>query len=515
MTGKQAAILKTHHGDAKARSREDWFLRSPVPPWWILVVAGTLLRVAQYAHNRSLWFDEALLALNILHRSFGQLLQPLDYNQGAPIGFLFLQKLITVLFGGSEFALRAIPLAAGMASLFLFWRVANLCSAPKVATLAMALVALSGSLVYYSSEVKQYSFDVAIALGLLWAALACRKSNFTRNLVPLGFLGMLAIWFSHPASFVLAGAGMVLIREAAVARDWTRRRRLAVPLLAWALSFAACYLVALRGLSRNHSLLDYWEGYFFPSPLWTWHTAVWLLDRSFAVVSELTDVVPIPGAALIVAGCGAMWRNRRDILYLLTGPALVTALAAAFHKYPFGGRLLLFCCPVFLLLLAEGTMWCAENLGRLLPVVAPVVIALVLAQPVATAASRLIHPKVIEDVRPAIAYIRSHQRPGDVWYVYHFARFQFQYYAERQGLPMQDVRIGDDCASDTACYLAELDRLRGNPRVWILFSHIWTGNGVNEEDLFVSHLDSMGTRLDQYRAMQARAYLYDLSSKQP
>jgi dolichyl-phosphate-mannose-protein mannosyltransferase len=511
MTGKQATVLKTHHGDTEARSGEYWFLRGSASPWWILATAGMLLRVVQYAHNRSLWFDESLLGLNILHRSFGQLLQPLDYNQGAPLGFLFLQKLATVFFGSSEFALRAIPLAAGLASLLLFWRVSRLCATPKVATLAMALFALSGPLVYYSSEVKQYSFDVVVALSLLWAVLECRKSNFrTRNLLSLGLLGAAAIWFSHPASFVLAGVGMVLIVEAAGTRDWKRIQRLAAPMLAWVLSFAICYLVALRGLSRNHALLDYWQGYFFPWPLWTWHTVVWSFDRSFAIVGELTDVVPILGAALVVAGIGAMWRNRRDILFLLIAPVLVTGLATALHKYPFGGRLLLFCCPIFLLLMADGTMWCVEKLGRLLPAVAPVLIALVLAQPVATAASRLIHPKIIEDIRPAIAYIRSHQHPGDVWYVYHFARFQFQYYAERQGLSLENVRIGDDCASDKKCYLAELDQLRGTPRVWILFSHIWTGNGVNEEELFVNHLDGMGTRLDEFRVMQARAYLYDL-----
>jgi hypothetical protein len=483
---------------------------------WICIAVGAVLRVVQYAHNRSLWFDESLLALNILHRPFGQLLQALDYNQGAPLGFLFLQKLVTIFFGGSELALRATPVAAGLASLFLFWRVVRLCVAPKAAALAMALFALSGPLVYYSSEVKQYSFDVAVGLGLLWAVLACKKSAFsTRNLVALSFLGAAAIWFSHPASFVLVGTGVVLIVEAVAARDWPRLQRLAGPMAGWALSFAVCYVVSLRGLSRNHALLDYWQGYFFPSPLWSWNTAVWFLARCFAIVGELTDIVPILGAALIVAGCGALWRNRRDILFLLTAPVLVTALAAALHKYPFGGRLLLFCCPVFLLLLTEGVMWCAEKLSRFLPVVAPVVIALVLAQPVVTAASRLIHPTVIEDIRPAIAYIRSHQRPGDVLYVYHFARFQFQYYAERQGLSLENVRIGNDCASDTNCYLAELDQLRGTPHVWILFSHIWTGNGVNEEELFVNHLDSMGTRLDEYRAMQARAYLYDLRSKIP
>ena len=38
-----------------------------------------LLRVRQYATNRSLWQDESSLALNIVERGFRGLLEPLDY----------------------------------------------------------------------------------------------------------------------------------------------------------------------------------------------------------------------------------------------------------------------------------------------------------------------------------------------------------------------------------------------------------------------------------------------------
>ena len=76
---------------------------------WAIVVLGLGLRTVQYARNRSLWLDEALLALNILHRSAGGLFKGLDYHQGAPIGFLLLEKLATKLAGNGELALRAFP----------------------------------------------------------------------------------------------------------------------------------------------------------------------------------------------------------------------------------------------------------------------------------------------------------------------------------------------------------------------------------------------------------------------
>ena len=66
---------------------------------WALLVLGVTLRVRQYLFDRSLWLDECLLALNIIRRSPSALLQPLDFHQQAPVGFLLLERLSVSLFG--------------------------------------------------------------------------------------------------------------------------------------------------------------------------------------------------------------------------------------------------------------------------------------------------------------------------------------------------------------------------------------------------------------------------------
>ena len=78
-----------------------------------IIILGIILRLIQYISNRSLWFDEAMLALNIIDRSFLELFKPLSYDQGAPIGFLILQKLAVQIFNNSEYALRLLPLIFG------------------------------------------------------------------------------------------------------------------------------------------------------------------------------------------------------------------------------------------------------------------------------------------------------------------------------------------------------------------------------------------------------------------
>ncbi|MCG8347258.1 MAG: hypothetical protein MI924_05695, partial [Chloroflexales bacterium] len=86
---------------------------------------GVLIRLLQYLANRSIWFDEARIALNITNRSFAELLQPLDYDQAAPLGFLLIERLAVKVLGNSEYALRLWPLVGGIASLFLFYRLSQ------------------------------------------------------------------------------------------------------------------------------------------------------------------------------------------------------------------------------------------------------------------------------------------------------------------------------------------------------------------------------------------------------
>src|SRR5262245_65033312 len=99
---------------------EIWSLSWRALPW-LIIGLGIFLRLAQYAFNRSLWYDEANLAANIIDRSMAGLLRPLDYDQGAPIGFLLLEKLAVQALGPSEYALRLIPFFFGSIALILFY----------------------------------------------------------------------------------------------------------------------------------------------------------------------------------------------------------------------------------------------------------------------------------------------------------------------------------------------------------------------------------------------------------
>ena len=179
----------------------------------LLMLVGALLRILRYAADRSLWLDEAYLANSILTYSFKQLLtKPLLYWQAAPPGFLLLQKAAVSAFGTSEYALRVVPLLAGVASIPLFYGIVRRCLGPTAQILAMTMFVTLDPLIYYSAEAKQYGLDVMIALAILLAALRFReRPGSWGRLITLGAVGVLGIFCSHPAVFTLAGCGIVLI----------------------------------------------------------------------------------------------------------------------------------------------------------------------------------------------------------------------------------------------------------------------------------------------------------------
>ena len=67
--------------------------------FYLIIFIGAFLAIYQFIFNRSLWLDEASLALNIISKDFIGLTKPLDYDQVAPIGFLFIERISVLIFG--------------------------------------------------------------------------------------------------------------------------------------------------------------------------------------------------------------------------------------------------------------------------------------------------------------------------------------------------------------------------------------------------------------------------------
>jgi hypothetical protein len=482
---------------------------------WIL--AGLALRLAQYLYNRSLWRDESLLTLNILHRTARQLWQPLDYSQGAPLGFLMLQRLAVNLFGHSEFALRLIPLVCGLLSLFLFYRVAMRFLTPLAASIAMALFAISDPLIYYSSEAKQYSTDVAVALLLILTSQELFEPSPRWNRVLLASAaGMIALWFSHASVFVLGGLGLGCFWNLLRRKGWSAFSVLLVPFLAWVASFALLYFVSLRHLTSNSFLLGYWQsqGGFAPFPPTNLGQLQWYLNTPFNILA-FPGGMELPGLAALAwaLGCIALWRKNRALLLVLVVPALLTLLASALQKYPFQGRLLLFLTPLMLLAVGEGAGAMVRATKQTMPLFGVAFIALLFLYPGFEAAYHLAVPRQRQEIRPLISELKRQYREGDALYVDGPTLCMFSYYAEREHLDNVKPVPGayDFQMGSVISVIDEVNEFRAANRVWFLFSG--SSDGVNQEDLFFDYLNHVGKRLESFQSKGASLYLYDLGQK--
>ena len=476
-----------------------------------LVMLGMILRLRAYLANRSLWFDESTLALNIVERGFAQLVQPLDHLQAAPLGFLVMERLAVTLFGASEYALRLFPLLCGIGSLFLFWHLVQQLLPPFGALLALAICSISERLVYYAAEVKPYSLDVVVAL-LLWSAFARWEREAGAKpgaLVLAGMLGSVAVWFSYPAVLVLGGIGMRWVWTPLRARQWPTCVTRAVVGSIWLLSFTIAYAVSMRVTSENALLRDVWRPAAAPLVPRTFADLGWYVD-AVATLGSLPLGRSVDHLIILAAIMGAL--AQRGLLGWFAGPLILTWLASGLERYPLAARLWLFLTPFIVALVAAGLADTWNRTRGSVPLLGPVFVLLLFAYPTLSTAREVIRPRQVEEVRPLLDHARRHYRDGDVLYLYYWTEFPARYYTARGlGFPGQ-VIVGAVGGSDsTEEYERDVERLPGRGRVWLLFSHVQSPHGINEETLFLRNVSRVGRELAAHHLTGASLYLYDLA----
>lgn len=484
----------------------------------ILLSLGVLLRLRQYLTLRSLWADEAMLALNIVNRDFAGLLQPLELNQGAPIGFLLIEKLFNTLLGRHELVLRLFPFLAGLAALGLFYLLVSKLTTKVGMLVALALFAVNPQLVYYTSETKQYIVDVFVLVGILWLAFPVfQPSAQKKDYSWFASAGLLAMWLSHPALFVLAGCGIALFVQFLQKRAISTLRPILLIGMLWLANFALLYFVNLRHLSGNAYLTEYWRDEFLPMPPWsnldwfsTYFTDSVTLQLGIAFAPWLVTV-------LVLAGWIVLYRDARPFAISIAFITFLAFIASALQYYPVKGRLALFMIPLGLLLLGKAVEFIQRtfSFNKVTTVIVPLALSgWLLYSPTSLSAQNFITPKYFEHIRPYMDYLSASWRDGDELFVSFWAEPAYQFYApfyRLENLTYLTSQLED--YPNAEALLTRLDPFRGHKRLWILFSHVYEQGDFNERDVVIAYLDTMGEKRRELRIPDTSVYLflYDLS----
>nr|CAI78519.1 hypothetical protein [uncultured bacterium] len=165
-----------------------------------LIAAGVIVRLKHFLENRSLWMDEAHVAVQILGKSFKEILS-LEYvfsdTARIPVLFQLVTKLLVEGFGAHDIVFRALPFLSALLGLFLYYRLLKNVTSLRVAALSLAFFAFCGPLVYYAAELKPYSTDVLAAIVLYLAFERIRKNGFDFYETRLfGLIAGVLLWFS-------------------------------------------------------------------------------------------------------------------------------------------------------------------------------------------------------------------------------------------------------------------------------------------------------------------------------
>jgi 4-amino-4-deoxy-L-arabinose transferase-like glycosyltransferase len=496
-----------------------------------LIAVGVALRVWQYLDSAALWFDEIMLARNLVDRPlYALIMMPLDDNQVAPRGFLLAEKSAIVIFGNHEYALRLFPLLCALLALFLFYRLARRALAGPAVPLAMTLFVFTPAFIRYGSEVKQYSSDIAAALLMTILVLNWQSQPTIRRAYVIGIVGAVVVFFSQAALFVLSGLGVMLLLAVMRDRNLEKFRALMPMALIWGIAALVTVIVSVATVTPETLAFqrEFFKSGFVPIPLHSFRDLLWPVERfkelilfvlqynwlerawyEYLAVYLSTAVYAIA----IVAGFWSLWRRQRDTALALIAPTVMVLAASTAHWYPFKGRLVLFLLPSLLIAAAEGTDMLRRTRLPHLP------IALAVALLVLPLAWTLVKNLPIyrgEETRHVLEYVQQHRHEGDLLYAYWGASQAIKYYGSRYDLHTKDVHFGRKHSSDTSGYFQELDRFCGQPRVWVIFSHSYRYLG--EQPTILGYLDSIGVRLDSVTTPgnayvhESGAYLYNLST---
>lgn len=332
-----------------------------------LLLAGALVRVGWLLEPRSLWTDEARLALNVASRSFPELREPLVLDQAAPVLFLWSVKASTRLLGVDERSLRLVPFLASLALLPLVALVSRRVLSPAGVLAATALVAVSPLLLRYSAEAKPYGVDAAVAAGLLLLALRAVESPGAARFLMVGVAGALAMGMSYPAVFVLPGCLSALAASGRW-RDPALRRSLLVVVGLW-IAAATVLASSAEAVRSNAYFARFWGERLISlgSP--------GSVARLRAIVAEVLSrallgqgrvprpLVYLAGLA-VAAGAIRLIRTRRPLAGLLLLPFVFAGAASGLGVYPLAPRFALAFVPVLLVLAVLAAEWAGLALPR-------------------------------------------------------------------------------------------------------------------------------------------------------
>lgn len=509
---------------------------------YIVIALGIYLRINQYLLNRSLWLDECFFAFSIFDNDGLNNLHLQKYNQFSPLIFIFIEKFITTIFGHSEYALRLFPLICGILSIILFYKLLKKFYNGFALIIPLFLFSFSSQLIYFSSETKQYSSDVLTTIILILIGLKFQDKNTSQKTKKLiTALSVFCIFFSITSVFTLTATTIYFFIEYFISNKKPNIKEIIIFTFSWVSSFTA-YIIYWNDtiFPQNTSLHRFWQyGYISEK-----FSALQILKDAFNYI-ELQDFNF--DLWIIIIGIVSLLIRKKSLGMYLILPIVFLTISSFLKFYPASQRLILFSIPIVFLILGECIDFITSSKIIAMKIWGIILVLIFSLLQIDTYISSLRQNMTKENIKYCLGYINKNKHPEDIIFLQHFSQYAFKYYAKDYGFnddyPLisnwSHPKISKDFYNYKRWYTKsnynkifiskpskfttmdrrkidyELKMLKGQDRVWILFSH----DALYYSERFKSHLNRYGKQLDFISIpgrehADSHLYLYDFSTKE-
>lgn len=473
----------------------------------LLLGTGFILAFIQFYYNRSLWLDEAMLANNIIDKNFIDLLKPLDNYQAAPVLFLWVVKLSSLLAGTSELALRTFSfLCFAFAGIFFLRYLKKHTQNIIVLVFALGLFVFNAFLIRYSSELKQYITDVFFSTLFLFLIQHYTLNKSKRTLLILTIAGVSGVFFSHIVVILINSTILLFVYDSVKNKQVNKSEILS--LLIWLIAVLCVYFGFINNHPTKKFMLSYWAnaGAFLPISGSFLEIMEFLKSKFIGIFFQLLPFGQLASKGFIILfilGIFNLLKEKKwSLVIFYFSPLFIHLILSALKIYPLENRFIIYLLPFFILVIAEGfrLILSISSVSKREVVITILSIVIPLVMIKKTFENRF--PIKIEEVKELITYFNQHAQNEDKIYVYYSAKPAINFYLKTKIFnPNFPVIFGNNHRENSEAYIKEFPKKY--KKIWLFFTHIYK----NEDKYILNELQKLGYKeISKYKSVGACLY---------
>ncbi len=389
-----------------------------------VIVAATIFRL--WGLNQELWYDEIVTLTEFVRKPASELLVTFG-SLNNHLGYTWLAKASTGLFGEAPWALRLPAAIFGVISIWAVWRLIRMTELKWVALVTAALLAVSYHHVWFSQNARGYTgLLLFTSLSAMYMANGLKQRHVS-DWVLYAIFAAAALATHLTAAFLLTAQGLTAIaigyHEVVTQKRLSAWRWLKGPLIGFG---GAILITLLIYAPMAPDMIETFSAYDAPAVHKTgpgveeWQNPLWTVVETLRSFGVIGAAIPV---ALLFAVIGAVRLAR--LAPVIAAPFLVhipltlfILIMASFRIWPryfFIDIGFLVACVVY------GAFWFADLTERFAPVLKRFFLnarilkivgsILMIATSIPLLATNYGAPK--QELKAALTFIEEGRQPGD------------------------------------------------------------------------------------------------------